>query len=255
MGYPVSGEDVVGSGAGVPADQSVHWTHFEHGVIASVGGAALVAPSAVVDRARLVDALRRRIDAQLVERDIDLGPFSITVRPGLYGVDVLGVDGWSEDFWAATPRVLRVKVSGFVSVPVWRDPTFQVDLALRFGCRWPDSFTAPTTKTLVATLAGSPIVRAQGIASGTVANAVMEGILAAFAPHPSRPYITDASLAIADIPTGVSEVPGKVNVDFLDAMLLRDGSLALFVNPLPDLAGRLRRFVAQRTVDALLGEG
>jgi hypothetical protein len=59
-------------------------------------------------------------------------------------------------------------------------------------------------------------------------------------------------MAIATIPTGANQKPGAENLDFLDVMLMADGSLNVYVNPLPTLAGGVRRYVAQNALNAAL---
>lgn len=256
VGYPVTDERSVGTSTS-DADRGVRWRRFENGIICGKGGAAQQALAATVGRDRIVAEFSRRLNAQMRERDIDLGPFSITVRPGLNNVLPLGVDDWRPDFWSARPRILRIGINGFVGIPaalLVPDPTFHIRMGLSFSCRWPtDLFSHPQAVTLVATLEDLRIV-AEGVSSGNVFEAVNGAIAAAFRPPSDRPYLTDASMVLADIPTGAVDGPDDADIDFLDVMLMADGSLSVFVNLLPPVAGRLRRYFAQKKIDTMFAD-
>ncbi|MCP9237715.1 LGFP repeat-containing protein [Lewinella sp. JB7] len=251
LGYPVRDEESL-SAAYPGGGPTMYWSHFQNGMVFGRGGDAQEALAATATRQQVLDALRTTIDRRMPSFELDTGIFSYTVRGGLHGVDFLGVDDWQYGFYGSVPRTLRIRVNGFVSVPLAPDPTFQIEMGLRFSTRWPiGSFFYPTTKKFVATLIHTRI-SVQGIASGTIAGMIQKAIWSAFTPGPADPEITDNSMVITSIPTGANQKPGAENLDFLDVMLMADGSLNVFVNPLPAIAGGFRRYFAQNALNSAL---
>lgn len=251
LGYPVQDEESL-SATYPGGGPTMFWSHFQNGMVFGRGPEAQDAPAATATRQQVLDALRTMIDRKMPSFELEVGPFSYTVRGGLFGVDFLGVDDWQYGFQGAVPRTLRVRVNGFISVPIVSDPTFEIEMGLQFSTRWPfGSFFYPTVKKLVATLIYTKIT-VHSIESGKVANLLRDAIWSAFTAGPADPEITDNSIVITTIPTGANQKPGAENLDFLDVMLMADGSLNVYVNPLPTLAGGVRRYIAQNALNAAL---
>ena len=163
-----------------------------------------------------------------------------------------GVDDWSYGFNSSTPRTLCIRINGFVSVPIASDPTFEIEIGLQFSARWSTtSFVYPAEKKFVATLVDSRI-KVNGIASEYIAEDINEAMISAFTPGPADPEITDHSMVLATVSTGANHNPGSENLDVLDVMLTADGTLNVYVNPLPAIDGAFRRLIAQRALDAAL---
>jgi hypothetical protein len=250
LGYPVRDEE--GMGGVYPTDNpDMHWSHFQHGMIFSQGPEAQIALAATASVEDIKGAIQSTIARRLPSRSYTVGLITVTVRPGLYGVDHIGTDDWRYGFNGSSPRLLRLRVRGFVSLPIVSDPTFEIDLALQFTTMWQTGgFLFPSSKTVVATLVSSKIT-VHGVASDAIADAIREGIAGAFSPNPARPEVTGASMVLATVPTGANQ-KGKGNLDFLDVMLMADGSLNVFVNPVPAIPGAIRRMIAQSAINKAL---
>ena len=244
LGYPVS-DQVQVSGMFPGDDVDIEWIKFENGMVAADHGDAQVAFAASVSQRQLADAFYALVDRNLTSYTYELGPLSVTARPGLYGVDVLGVESGAYDFWGTAPRTLHLNVRGFVSLPIVSDPTWSLELKVQFYTVWPTiSFESPHLKTLVTRLVWSRI-RAEGVLSNVVASAISKALHGVFGSTPSGERV------MADFPTGVNQ-RGHGNLDVLDAMLMADGTLSVFVNPVPILAGKIRRYVGQEKINGLL---
>ena len=246
LGYPVRDQDGL---SGLPSPD-VHWSHFQGGMIFAKGLDGRVALAATVSAEQIAQALGATFIRRAPAFEASIGPFKIAVwaRPGLYGVDVLGVDDWTYNFYASNPRVLRLRIRGFVSVPLFSDPTFEVELGLRFSTQWvTEQFGFPRTKTVVASLVHSK-VRVRSIASSEVATMISDALHAAFTPDPGAPEVVAPAMILGVAPTGWT---ASGNLDFLDVMLMADGSLSAFVNPTPPL-GTFRRDQVQGLFDAAL---
>lgn len=250
MGYPVRDEE--GMGGLYPSDNpDMQWSHFQHGMIFRHGTEAQFALAATASMTQIKDAIQSAISKRLPARTYDVGWISVTVRPGLYGVDFVRTDDWGYGFNGSTPRQLRLKVRGFVSLPIVSDPTFEIDLGLRFATTWQTTgFTFPTSKTVIAILSYLKI-SVRGVASDMIYDAIHEGVKGAFSPGQGRPDLPEGSMFLATVPTGANQ-RGSGNLDFLDVMLQADGSLSVFVNPLPAIPGAIRRLVAQSALDSAL---
>jgi hypothetical protein len=254
LGYPVQDEDSMGGL--YPGDHpDMHWSHFQNGIVFGQGSDAQSALAATAS----VEQIRTAVSAALQRRmpivELTVWPVSLfTIRPGLSGVDLNGVDDWSYGFDGAGRRTLRLHVRGYVSVPVpgVTDPTFSVDLSLQFSTMWQvTNFQFPPTKAVVATLVGDPAIRASGVMSDAIVDAIRGAVQAAFTPSPTNPEVRGPSMLLATVPTGANQ-RGEGNLDFLDVMLMSDGSLNVYVNPLPSLVGALRRVGAQSALDDAL---
>lgn len=250
LGYPVRDEE--GLAGLYPQDNpDMYWSHFQHGMIFSQGADGQIALAASVPMERIKDAIFKVVDRRLPSRSFTIGLISVTARPGLYGVDYIGTDDWQYGFDASSPRILRLKIRGFVSLPIVPDPTFEIEIGLRFTTMWrATDFMYPATKTLVATLASSS-ASADGLGKDAVVDAINEAMASAFSPDPSHPEVSGPSMVVATVPTGANQ-KGSGNLDFLDVMLMADGSLAVFVNPIDALVGRYRQYFAQKAIDSAL---
>jgi hypothetical protein len=250
-GYPVGDEQRI-PGLYPPVDApDIAWSAFEHGMGFSQGAGCLPAVAASATQQEIGHAVRAKFDSKLSPVSVEVGGIIVTVRPGLGNVDFLGVEDWAYGFWAAVPRTLGLRLNGFVSTPIVSDPTFQIDLWLRFVTVWPTgSFLYPSTKTVVATLARYR-VHVDGVVSDKIAKEIEGNLRSAFAFDPARPEIPDWSIPLGDVPTGASQ-RGRGAVDFLDVMLMSDGTLKVFLNPIPPSIGALRQNVAQSALTAAL---
>jgi LGFP repeat len=251
LGYPVQDEESLG-GLHPGDDPDMHWTHFQNGMVFGQGPEAREALAATASADRIKDAIGAVLERRMPARDYKVGPFSIkvTVRPGLHGVDVVRVDDWTYGSYGSGLRTLLLRVRGFVSLPIVSDPEFEIDLALQFSAVWQPLFTFPPTKTVVATLVGSSI-RVNGIFSDEIANQIKQALQDAFTPPLGNPEVPGSSMVLATAPTGANQ-QGKGNLDFLDVMLMADGSLNVYVVPLPPMAGIGRANEAQRRLDSAL---
>ncbi len=251
MGYPVGDEESL-PGLYASDNPDMQWGTFQHGIVFAQAGNGQFAPAAVASEQQVRTALFSAMDARMPAKAVIIGGITLTAKPGLYGVDLLGVDDWDYNFYRAVPRTSRVRVRGFVSIsaPV-PDPTFTIDLGLRFSSTWPTaSFTYPSHKTIIATLVSTRI-HVDGVFSETIANEIANAVRDTFQAGPGHPEVTGPSMVLATVPTGANQT-GKGNLDLLEVMLAADGSLHVLVNPLPGVAGGLRRFMAQRALDSAL---
>ena len=250
FGYPVRDEATL-PGLYPGDNPDMHWSSFQNGMIFGQGPAAARAELATATRQQIQDAIRTAFDRKLTSKSYKVGLISFSVRPGLYGVDFLGIDDWAYGFWGSAPRTLRLRIRGFVSVPIAPDPTFEIDVGLQFSTVWPTgSFFFPASKTVIARLVSSQI-RVSGILAGDIATEIKKALTEAFTPGLDHPEVQGAAMFLAEVPTGANQ-RGSGNLDFLDVMLSADGSLHVFVNPLPAAAGFIRRLVAQTALNNAL---
>ncbi|MBM7566101.1 LGFP repeat-containing protein [Paenibacillus sacheonensis] len=249
LGYPVTDQYSL-TGLYPPEDNpDMHWSKFENGMVFAHGSEALVALAAEVSESQVRDAIYKTFDRKMKTKTVALGLISVEIRPGLYGVDAAGVGDWSYGFWSSVPRTLKLRVRGFVSLPVVSDPTWEVEVDLRFVTTSPlESFTYPQYKTVLAALQRWS-VRVHGVLADTIRDEIVTALTDAFQSTPT----SLGSLVLGDLPTGVSQ-RGTGKIDVLDIMLAADGSLQIFVNPLPDLEGRFRKLIAQSKLDSLIAD-
>ncbi|SFJ77531.1 LGFP repeat-containing protein [Paenibacillus sp. UNC496MF] len=247
LGYPVTDQYSL-TGLYPPEDNpDMHWSKFENGMVFAQGNEAQVAPAAVISESQVRDAIYKTFDRKMKTKKVTLNLISAEIRPGLYGVDAAGVEDWSYGFWASVPRTLKLRIRGFVSLPVVPDPTWEVEVDLRFTTTSPlESFTYPQYKTVLASLQRWS-VSVHGVLSGTIRDEIVSALTDAFQSTPT----SLGALVLGDLPTGVSQ-RGKGNLDVIDIMLAADGSLQIFVNPLPDLAGKFRKMIAQGKLDSII---
>lgn len=252
VGYPTGDEELLpGLSPGDAPD--IRWNRFEHGFVVGRKGVGQVAPAAGAPSDRIREALFRAVGRRLPSSSVTIGHVTVSARAGLYGVDVLAVEGWAYGFWHAVPRALSLRVRGFISMSpgVVPDPTFEIDLRLRFSTQWAQqSFFYPASKTVVATLL-STRVHVYGVFSETLAEAIRTAVANTFRPGPGNPEVTGPSMVLATVPTGANQ-RGDGNLDFLDVMLAADGSLQVVVNPLPAPLGAFRQAVAQAALNNAL---
>jgi len=94
-------------------------------------------------------------------------------------------------------------------------------------------------KTVVATRARYRI-HIEGVGSDAIANAIEDSLKSTFAFNPARPEVPDWSIPLADVQTGASQ-RGRGAVDFLDVMLMADGSLQVWLNSIPPSIGAIQQ--------------
>ena len=125
-------------------------------------------------------------------------------------------------------------------------------LSLQFCTTWDNwSFSFPTVKTVIGRLVDSRI-HVSGVFSDMIHDQIQDAIHDAFTPGLEHPEVHDAAaLVLGTVPTGANQ-RGQGNLDFLDVMLMADGSLNVYVNPLPTLVGGIRRNFAQSALDGAL---
>lgn len=256
LGYPVRDEErMPGIVPGV--DPDMRWTVFENGIVFGQAGEGRTAVHPdFVPAQQIANAVRNAFDARLPRVQFQVGVIPLEIRPGLFGAEVLGVDEWQYGFLGATPRTLRIRIRGFISVPVASDPTFELDLGLRFETAWPvqSNFLYPATKTIAARLV-SLRVAVDGVASGEFAPLLLDAVKGAFRPDPAtNPELVDGQLAFATVATGARQGPtaAEVNLDFLDVLILADGSLGFYMNPLPPHVGLGRLIAAKQALAEML---
>lgn len=246
LGYPVVDQQVM-SGLYPQDDVDIEWIKFESGMIAADHGNAQVALAASATPRQLADAFYTMVERNMHSESFEIGFISVTARPGLFGVDILGIEPGVYNFWSTSPRTLHLKVRGFVSLPVVPDPSWEVELKVQFSAVWPTQlFGAPTVKTLVARLVWSRI-HVEGVFPETIASSIGTSIHDTFSATPS------GEMVVADLPTGENQ-RGRGSLDLLDAALMQDGTLNVFVNPIPDVMGRLRQMLGQNKVNQTLEE-
>lgn len=244
LGYPVADQQVM-SGLYPQDNVDIESIKFEGGMIAADHGNAQVALAASATLQQLADAFYTMVERNMHSESFEIGFVTVTARPGLFGVDVLGIEPGAYDFWSTAPRTLHLKVRGFVSLPVVPDPTWEVELKVQFSTTWPSQlFGAPTLKTLVARLVWSRI-HVEGVFPGTIASSIGKSIHETFSATPS------GEMVVADLPTGANQ-RGAGNLDILDAALMQEGTLNVFVNPVPDVMGRIRQMLGQTKVNQTL---
>jgi LGFP repeat len=249
FGYPVRDEERM-SGIVPGVDPDMRWNMFENGIVFGQGGDGrkAVRPPDPISAQRIANEVRNAFDKRLVKAAYQVGLISFEFRPGLYGAEVLGVDEWQYGFLGAAPRTLRIRINGFISVPIASDPTFELDLGLRFETAWQvgPTFLYPDSKTIAARLV-SLRVAVHGVASEKFALPLRDAVKEAFRPDPAtNPELVDGQLALLSMPTGARQgpKPEDVNLDFLDVVILSDGSLGVELNPLPPERGFVRRVLA-----------
>jgi hypothetical protein len=247
LGYPVA--DIFILPGLYPTDNpQVAWSVFENGAVVSTADGVGKALAANLTP----DDLRRMIRS-FVDQGVHQAGQGIGLQPQ---TEILEVSPWSYGFWAAYPRLVTFRLHGFHDNGVLPDTDFELDLRLRFSLVWTQSFTAPTSKTLVAALDWHR-VSAHGIASGQVSQGVFDGITSSFwrgGPDPDHPEVPDGAVFIATVPTGINQT-GKGNVDVIDVLTTAQGGLQVLVNPLPMSPlniGEFRRQQAQNAIDNLV---
>jgi hypothetical protein len=248
MGYPVADwRDMPPlSGADHP---NLGWCLFQNGALFSVAGAAAAAAVAEVTPEQLRGVIRRFFDQRLKAADSSIG---LEAR-----VDLDAISDWSYNFWHALPRVLSFGLHGFYDTGSWNpipDPTFDLQVGLSFAATWPTgSFTYPTVMSLIVVLHWVH-VHATGVSSGTLADKLNDGVWHAFyrgSPDPQHPETPDGAIFLTSFPTGANQT-GSGNLDVIDVLTTAAGGLQVLLNPLPPLAGGLRRVVAQQQIDAFV---
>ncbi|MEV5407673.1 hypothetical protein AB0K60_02385 [Thermopolyspora sp. NPDC052614] len=146
-------------------------------------------------------------------------------RVGIYGgrETLKVVSDTSDGFAGPRNRVLRFGTHGFVSLTILTDPTFYIELDLRF-----QKAAASGGKTDIVAVLTRWRIRTSGFGHGTLLNELRNGINEAF----RQP------VSFGTIPAGA---------DFVTAGVPLDGSLKLYFKN--TVAGRLAKVVAQRRLD------
>ena len=202
----------------------------------------------------LLPVLRAVLDTKLPKVQAQIGVWELEVRPGLYTVEQIGVDDWQYGFDAAVPRALRLRIKGFISVPVASDPTFELNLGLQFGLAPVSGGTGyPALFTLFALLTPGTRAKVEGIESATFAQMLLDGVVDAFEPDiKTNPELAGLpALALTRIPTGANQ-QAEGNLDFVDIMLMASGGLNLYVSPLPPVNAFGRAQVAKQQIAAFV---
>lgn len=242
LGYPVTDEHRL-SGLTTADAPKVAWSVFENGVVVSTSAGTETALAAELTPEQLRTVVRRRFD-----QEIHRSPENV----GLHApVETLEVSGWSYGFWGSLPRLITLRMHGFRDNGLAPDTEFELDVRLRFGTVAPPSFTEPAHRTVIAALDWIR-VRADGLASGDIAQGVLDGVRAAFfrgGADPEHPEVPDGAVFVTSFPTGIDQT-GAGRIDVVDVLATSEGGLGVFVNPLPPPAGLLRQRLAQQAIDA-----
>lgn len=228
LGFPVADEYRIRPA--FPGDApKVAWSLFQNGAVVenSEGTQPALAAELTPDELRFV--VRRFFDQELHR-----SPDNVGLQPQ---IDMLAVSDWSPDFWLARGRTVSFRLHGFRDNGLLNDTDFTIDIRLRFSLTWPAEVNEPTVKTLIAGLDWLSVT-ADGVASGTIANALYNGIHATFfpaTPDPERPEVPPGAVLIHRIPTGASQT-GAGNIDVVDVLTTAEGGLQILV---PAGGGRL----------------
>lgn len=244
LGFPIADEQRI-PGFGPADDPRIAWSLFENGAILSDAGVAAQALAVTASADELKMALRRMLD----ERVKNAKP-----EAGLEARVDLSIGNIEYGFFQCSPRVLTFRFYGFLSMPLIPDPTFEIELPLRFMLAWTPGFAYPKAKTLVAKL--EPFtVTASGVAHDEIREQLYDNIKAAFWHHnqpPEAPWAPDGSLFIAEVPTGADQ-HGAGALDVIDIVPTREGGLQVLLNPLPPFRGERRQHFAQGLLEQALG--
>ncbi|MGL4443600.1 MAG: LGFP repeat-containing protein, partial [Alsobacter sp.] len=244
MGYPIRDQQAL-TGVTPAAKPNLGWCLFENGAIMSMAGAGATAVAAEIQPEQLRGLVRRFFDQRLKAERSELGLEA--------AVETLSVTPWTYGFWSAAPRAITFGLHGFHDNGLLPDTTFDLQIRLRFSTAWPQSFFYPGSMTLVAALDWLRI-RTSGLGSGTLANALRDGIWNAFhrgGPDPDHPEVPDGAVFLTSFSTGANQT-GNGSLDVIDVLTTSAGGLQVLLNPLPPLAGGFRKAIAQNQVDAFL---
>lgn len=258
LGYPVYDElrDV----AFTPSvDPHIEYCGFENGIVVQSPDGILAALAAVVLPNDLKTFIRSTFDKRFHATGNNIG-----LHPN---VEIVEVGSWGHGFWASTPRDITIDLHGFHDNGLWADTDFKIRIGLSFSLAWQPSFSEPRFKTLVANLTFLRVT-ADGtdltpVVPGAVIDGVANGIHAAFypdTPDAAHPEVLPGSLMITEIPVMTPATPedpsSKDTMDVMGVTLAADGTLQIFVNPLPATPGNniglFRKNVAQQQVDAFI---
>lgn len=232
LGYPVADQYRLRSFSPA-ADPVFLWSFFENGAIVSTPQGTAVAMAAEIGAEELKKFVRQKFD-----EEIHKSPENIGLQPQ---IEILNVSGYGFGFWASRSRMITFRLHGFHDNGLAPDTDFELDVRLRFGLAWQPVFTEPAQKTLVIEL-DNVTVHAHGLSSGSVADGVANGVVNAF----KQP------LRIIDIPTGAM-VMQPIDINFIGLLVTAAGGLQFLVNPVPDIAGKFRKTIAQQQIDNFLG--
>ncbi|HET9475233.1 MAG TPA: hypothetical protein VFO82_15140, partial [Steroidobacteraceae bacterium] len=239
-------------------DPRISWVTFENGAYVETPDGVAPALVAVLTAENLRKAIRMQFDREIHEASSDVGLHAST--------EMTNVSAWQPGFWASEPRKVTIVLHGFRDNGVLPDSNFDIHLTLQFKLVWTqDTFFEPTMKTLIAA-AAAPL-RVAHAAGGDlviqllpelVVDGVAHGLYKAFFPDewpdPAHPAVPRGAVWIADVPV----IPGSTwVVDVVDVSIAKDGSLRIFVNPLPSSPvhiGIFRRNEIQRKLDALAAD-
>jgi hypothetical protein len=250
LGYSVQDEESL-SGCAPDGRSEIAVSKFQNGILCSKGNECLPALAATVDLGNILGALRSLLERKMLVTDIAIGPILATIRPEIHGIELVRVDDWKYGFFEAGPRTLHLKVRGFVGLPFTSDTTFEIGLGIQFSIVWPlQSSVKPTFKKVIATLVEGRI-KVSGVFGGEIANLISKNLSETFTPGPGNPEVPANSMVLAGVPSGINQ-RGEGNPDFLDVMLMANGSLNIYVYPFPLLVGRYRKAHAQNAIERTL---
>jgi hypothetical protein len=243
--YPV--EDQYQMRTSSPAtDPETFWCLFENGAILSSKDGKAVALAADIK----ADQLQTLVRAQFAQQ-MQKSPDNVGLHPQ---IDTLSIGDWSYGFWKSVGRKITYRLYGFHDNGlVAPDTNFTADVELGFDLVWPDQFSEPDPKTLVAGLF-SVNVNATGLGSQTLADKVASGIHDGFyppdGPDPDAQYVPAGWRKVTDIPTGAQ--PDGTDINVIGILITQSGVLQILVNPVPQDSGYGRQAIVQQTIDAYI---
>lgn len=253
LGYPTTDEKTILPM--YPDSRELTWLKFENGIVFGTRDEAANADlcKVTIERNELVDFLGRYIKNKLKDKEISIvGLISVTARPTINSTSFVNVEDWQYDFYAGIPRTLNIRINGEVVVPTFLgNPTacnFTLNLGLQFYKRDIFNYFLAATHTKIIAGLASYTVHTNGIYARTVKGEIIAAINETFVSGNPNPGTLGLELELMEVPNGVNQSANDFNIDFLDIMLMADGSLNLYVNPLPAMTGAVRKIVLNSKV-------
>jgi LGFP repeat len=252
-GYPVGDEQRIPGLS--PADApNVAWSAFQNGVIFSQGAGRMPAVFASVTRQQVADAIRAMVDKRIKPVTVEIGLITATNQAGprerrvpRRGGLVLRLLGRDAKDHQASPARLR-EHSGCVR------PHIRARSVVAVRRRLADRLF-PVSRQQDGGRDPRPVPHPRPTASYPTQSLTISKRASRRRSRLTRSgqRCPTGRFPLGDVPTGANQ-RGRGGVDFLDVMLMADGALRVFLNPIPPSLGALRQSVAQQRLDAVLSQ-